>query len=227
MYGLACELGMMLSVSTNGSRLSSPPVLDLLTARRPYRLTVSVYGASEQTYDAVTRRRGSFRGFSRGLTAAHEAGLPLNLNIIVVKENAHEVEAMTAMAEGLGVPHMVYSNISPTIYGGAESLPAQSVDHLRRRKPFTGCNAGHTFFHADPHGMASICKVGRDPQIALLDEGAGGLTRLGGIADGLLLRQGGCSGCSLSGTCGTCMPLVTLYRKASAPLASYCQHGRR
>ena len=226
-YGLACELGMMLSVSTNGSRLSSPPIIDLLTARRPYRLTVSVYGASEQSYDAVTRRRGSFRAFSKGLAAAHEAGLPLNLNVIVVKENAHEVEAMTAMARNLGVPHMVYSNISPTIYGGAESLPAQSVEHLRRRKPFTGCNAGHTFFHSDPHGMASICKVGRDPQIALLDEGVEGLARLGGIADGLLLRQGGCSGCSLSGTCGTCMPLVTLYRKAKAPLASYCQHGRR
>jgi MoaA/NifB/PqqE/SkfB family radical SAM enzyme len=226
-YGLAHELGMMLSVSTNGSRLSNPKILDLLSARRPYRLTVSVYGASEQTYDTVTRRRGSFRAFSKGLAAAHEAGLPLNLNIIVVKQNAHEIEQMTALAEGLDAPHMVYSNISPTIYGGPESLPAQSVEHLRRRKPFTGCNAGHTFFHADPHGMASICKVGRDPQISLMDEGLEGLARLGGIADGLLLRQGGCSGCGLSGTCGTCMPLVTLYRKANAPLASYCQHGRR
>jgi hypothetical protein len=50
------------------------------------------------------------------------------------------------------------------------------------------------------------------------------LTRLGGIADGLLLRQGGCAGCTLSGSCGTCMPLVTLYRKAKAPLSAYCQH---
>jgi MoaA/NifB/PqqE/SkfB family radical SAM enzyme len=132
---------MMLSVSTNGSRLSSLNILDLLSARRPYRLTVSVYGASEQTYDAVTRRRGSFRAFSKGLAAAHEAGLPLNLNIIVVKQNAHETGQMTALAEGLDMPHVVYSNISPTIYGGPESLPAQSVEHLRRRKPFTGCNA--------------------------------------------------------------------------------------
>ncbi|MGH3548162.1 MAG: hypothetical protein ACRDQU_08615, partial [Pseudonocardiaceae bacterium] len=106
----------------------------------------------------------------------------------------------------------------------AESLPAQSQEHLRTRKPFTGCNAGHTFFHVDPHGMASICKVGRDPQIPLLEEGVEGLARLGGIADGLLLRQGGCAGCTLSGSCGTCMPLVTLYRKAKAPLSAYCQH---
>ncbi|MGH3934528.1 MAG: hypothetical protein ACRDS1_06055 [Pseudonocardiaceae bacterium] len=76
----------------------------------------------------------------------------------------------------------------------------------------------------DPFGKASICKVGREPQISLLDEGAEGLSRLGGIADGLLLRQAGCTGCALSGTCGTCMPLVTLFRKANAPLANYCQH---
>jgi hypothetical protein len=54
-----------------------------------------------------------------------------------------------------------------------------------------------------------------------------GLRRLGGIADTLLLRQGGCTGCTLSGGCGTCMPLATLYRKAKAPLASYCQHAER
>lgn len=45
-------------------------------------------------------------------------------------------------------------------------------------------------YHVDPHGKASICKVGRDPQVSLIDEGVEGLSRLGGIADRLLLRQG-------------------------------------
>jgi MoaA/NifB/PqqE/SkfB family radical SAM enzyme len=223
-YSLAYELGMMISISSNGSRLSNPKILQLLTTRHPCRLTVSVYGATAASYDGLTRRRGSFAKFERGLAAAHEAGLPINLNLIVARHNAHEVDQMRAMAEGFGLPYHVFSNMSPTIYGGAESLPAQSQEYLRKRKPFTGCNAGHTFFHVDPHGIASICKVGRDPQIPLMTEGVDGLARLGGIADGLLLRQGGCSGCTLSGSCGTCMPLVTLYRKAKAPLSAYCQH---
>ena len=223
-YALAYEFGMMLSISSNGSRLHNPAILDLLTSWRPYRVTLSVYGATAESYDGLTRRRGAFAKFERGLTAAHEAGLPLNLNLIVTKTNAHEVDAMRAMAERFELPYHVFSNMSPTIYGGAESLPAQSQEYLRKRKPFTGCHAGHTFFHVDPHGMASICKVGRDPQIPLMDEGVEGLSRLGGIADGLLLRQGGCTGCTLQGTCGTCMPLVTLYRKAKAPLSAYCQH---
>lgn len=224
-YGLAYELGMMLSVSTNGSRLHDPRILDLLSSRRPYRVTISVYGATENGYDSLTRRRGSYRQFMRGLDAACEAGLPINLNLIVTTHNAHEHDGMVRLAEDRGLPYHTFSNMSPTIFGGAETLPAQSVEHLRKRKPFTGCNAGHTFFHVDPHGRASICKVGRDPQIPLMEGGVEGLSRLGGIADSLLLRQGGCTGCTLSGTCGTCMPLVTLYRKAKAPLRSYCQHG--
>jgi hypothetical protein len=116
------------------------------------------------------------------------------------------------------------SNMAPMIYGVPESLPAQSVEHLRKRKPFTGCDAGHTSFHVDPHGLAGICKVGRGPQIPPMEEGAEGLNRLGTIADSLLLRQGGRTGCILSGACDTCMPLVALYRKAEAPLSVYRRH---
>lgn len=223
-YELAYGLGMMISISSNGSRLSNRKILDLLTARPPYRLTLSVYGATAESYDGLTRRRGSFAAFTKGLAAAHEAGLPINLNLIVAQRNAHEVDQMIALADNYALPHHVFSNMAPTIYGGPESLPAQSVEHLRKRKPFTGCNAGHTFFHVNPHGLASICKVGRDPQIPLMVEGVEGLSRLSAIADSLLLRQGGCAVCTLSGTCGTCMPLVTLYRKAKAPLSAYCQH---
>jgi hypothetical protein len=226
-HSLAYELGMMLSISSNGSRLANPRILDLLTTLRPYRIVVSVYGATAEAYDGLTRRPGSFRKFRAGLDAACEAGLPIRLNLVATRHSAVEVDQMTAMAQDRGPPYVLYTNMSPTIYGGPESLPAQAGELLSLRRPFTGCNAGHTFFHVDPHGYASICKVGRDPNISLMDEGVEGLARLGGIAERLLLRQGGCTGCSLSGTCGTCMPLATLYRKAKAPLATFCQHGHR
>lgn len=226
-YSLAYELGMMLHISSNASRLHNAQILELLTTRRPYRITVSVYGATEASYDGLVRRRGAFKLFERGMNAAIEAGLPLRLNLVLTKTNAHEEADMIAMAERWGLQYVVYSNLSPTIYGGGEVLPAQSVEHLRARKPFAGCNAGHTFFHVDPHGKASICKVGRDPAVNLMEEGLDGVTRLGGIADSLMLRTGGCSGCQVSGSCTVCRPLAKLYQEAKAPLISYCQHGRR
>ena len=226
-YERAFDLGMMIEVLTNGSRLSSPAILGLLTSRPPHRVTLSVYGATEASYDGLTQRRGSYKSFIKGLTAAREAGIPLDLSVVITTDNAHEVDAMHAMAGRLGIRHRDYRNMSPTIYGGGESLPSQSLPHLTRPEPFTGCDAGHTSFHVDPHGRASICKVGREPSIALAEEGPEGLHRLGGIADQLLRRQGGCTGCTLSAMCGTCMPLAAKYRQAQAPLNRYCQHTER
>lgn len=225
-YTLAYELGMMIQISSNGSRLANPRILDLLTSLRPYRLTLSVYGVSAETYDGLTRTRGAYKAFRRGLDAAHEAGLPLRLNTIVTRHNQHEADAMHALAERYGAAGIEYVNITPTYNGGADVLAAQAEHKLRPRKPFTGCNAGITHFHADPLGLVSICKIGRDPQFDLLNDGLSALTKLSAVADSLMLRTGGCSGCALSATCGTCRPMAKVYQEAKAPLSYYCQHGR-
>ncbi|WP_283135523.1 radical SAM protein [Rhizohabitans arisaemae] len=224
-YIYAYGLGMMLSISTNASTLWKPKNIDLLTSRRPYRVTISVYGGSEESFDGLTRRRGSWKNFNKGMRAGMEAGLPINLNLIITGSCAQERQQMIDMAESWGLPYHVFSNMSPTIYGGADSLPAQSEEHLTKRRVFTGCHAGHTFFHSDPHGRVTICKVGREHPIDLVSEGVNGLSKLPAIADSLMLRTGGCSGCALSGSCMVCRPLAKLYQEAKAPLKMYCQHA--
>jgi MoaA/NifB/PqqE/SkfB family radical SAM enzyme len=215
----------MIQVSSTGSRLHQPRTIELLTKYRPYRITLSLYGATEESYDAMTRSRGAFKRFMRGLEAAHEAGLPMRINCIVSNRNAHERDAMQELAGRYGIPAFEYTNITPTIHGTGEVLPSQAREVLKRHTPYTGCNAGITHFHADPHGKASICKVGRERQVDLMAEGVEGLRKLAPIGDKLTTRHGGCTGCTLSKTCGTCMPLANLYRQAGAPLERYCQHG--
>lgn len=226
-YRLAYDLGMIVEILSNGSRLANPTILDLLTTRQPYRISLSVYGATAETYERLTRRRGSFRRFERGLAAAVAAQLPVGLSLIITSHNAHEADAMRAWAKQLGLSSREYTHMSPTIRGEPQPLAAQSIAHVKPRPRFTGCNAGRTFLHVDPHGSASICKVARDQRIDLLAEGAGGLARLGGIADALMLRTGGCSGCQLAERCSVCRPLAKLYQEAKAPLNRYCQHTER
>ncbi|MFE6161990.1 radical SAM protein [Streptomyces sp. NPDC056486] len=221
----AYGLGMMLTLSTNGSLLWRQNLLDLFKECPPYRVTVSMYGATKASYDELTQREGAWDLFVQGMNAARSARLPLRVSVIVTEDNAYEEQAMVDLCTSWGVDHEVYTNITPTIYGGGEVLGAQSKEHLRMRRQFTGCNAGHTFFHMDPHGLVSICKIGRDDQISLPNEGIQGLARLGAIADRLMLRTGGCSGCQLSGACTVCRPLAKHYQEAKAPLASYCRHG--
>ena len=54
----------MLHVSTNGSLVINPHILELLATCPPYRITVSAYGAIEASYDALVRRSGAFRRFA-------------------------------------------------------------------------------------------------------------------------------------------------------------------
>ncbi len=223
-YTHAFDLGMMIQVSTNASVLHRPKILELLTSRLPYRVTISVYGAGPGTFDALVAHKGAFAKFHKGVAAGLEAGLPMNLNLVITKTNADDLDSMVALAQGWGLPYTVYSNISPTFKGGNKTLLAQSMDHLKARQPFRGCNAGQTFFHVDPHGKASTCKIAREHAIPLMDEGIEGLSRLAAISDQLLQRGAGCTGCQVQGTCGTCMPLVRRYREAKAPMERYCQH---
>lgn len=225
-YEYVHGLGMMVQISTNGSQLHKPRMQELFARLRPYRLTVSLYGATAATYDAVTRNRGAHDRLLRGLDASRDAGLPVRMNVIVADENAHEVDAMVRLVEDRwGFPHQVFSNMSPTIGGGSAPLASQAAKYLTPRTPFQGCNAGHTFFHVDPHGVASVCKIGRDPSVNLMTEGVDALTRLGGIAETLQTRTGGCSGCSKSGECRTCRPLARLHQEAGDNRSLYCLHG--
>jgi MoaA/NifB/PqqE/SkfB family radical SAM enzyme len=223
-HAYAWSLGMMIQISSNGSTLYRPKTLNVLAKYPPYRVTLSIYGGTEASYDAMTRRRGSFKNFMRGLAAAHEAGLNLRINIVVSRHNSHEIPLMHEIAERHGAAAFEYAQISPTIHGGAEVLPSQATEIKRDRTPYTGCNAGITYYHADPHGKASICKIGRQSQVDLIAEGTAGLSRLVQFAAVQNTRHGGCTGCGLQKTCSTCMPLVTLYRQAKAPLERYCQH---
>lgn len=225
-YEYAYRLGMLIEILTNGSRLHRPETVALLSSLRPHKVIVSLYGATADSYDALTRKRGAFALLMRGLHAARDADIAVELALIITKHNAHEVPEMRAIAEEYATSSTEYANISPTYDGTPDPLAAQAPDFLDKSAVFRGCPAGHTFFHVDPHGFATMCKVGRGNPISLMAEGLDGLLRLPAVADAQMLRTGGCSGCRLSATCRVCRPLARAYQEAKAPLETYCQHER-
>jgi MoaA/NifB/PqqE/SkfB family radical SAM enzyme len=239
-YEHAHQAGMMIEILTNGSRLARRNLIDLFRRRSPHRITVSLYGASPATADRLTRTKGAFTNMTAGVRAARTAGLPLQLTIIITRHNIDDVHAMRTLADDLGVPRKEYGMISPTYTGTAGPLDAQApgladATFLESQAPgaspgagtYDSCPAGHTFFHVDPHGLATMCKIGRDNPINLIHEGPQGLLRLPAVADTQMLRTGGCTGCTLSSTCRVCRPLARIYQEAKAPLHTYCQHTER
>ncbi|MEV7849595.1 hypothetical protein [Streptomyces sp. NPDC088183] len=171
---MAHDLGVLVEILTNGSRLAAPKHLAPLTRRRPNRITLSLYGATAKSYDGLTRRKGAYRMFLQGLTAAHEADLPLGLALIITRHNAHEADQMRASADRYGLPSREYTHMSPTIYGGAAPSPPR---HPTISPTASRCGAATPATRSSMSirgGMAPICKVGRDNAIPLITEGVEG-----------------------------------------------------
>ena len=229
-YRLAHELGMQVKISSNGSMLWRPKILALLTELPPVRVSLSMYGATAASYESLTNTRsGTFTRFERGVEVAIEAGIPLRVNVIVTRHNQDEAALMEARCAEWGVPHYVYGRMTPTFNGDGKVLGAQatSINLTRRRPVFPGCDAGNSYFHVDPLGRASICKVGREPNVMLHHEGLDGLRRLPAIAKSLLARDGDCSGCSIQAGCSTCPVIVRNYRRAAASPSFFCNHAKK
>lgn len=108
MIRFAHERGIVVLVSTNGHFLKGQVVARQVLLSGLDRLVISLYGASQETYDAYANR-GDFDqviGAVRGLVAMrNEMGLHrpiIDLEFIVMKHNEHELGAMKSLGRSLG-----------------------------------------------------------------------------------------------------------------------------
>ena len=53
-----------------------------------------MYGATQETYERVTRRPGSYAAFRRGLDLLLEGGVTVRLKAMALRSNAHELPAI-------------------------------------------------------------------------------------------------------------------------------------
>ena len=82
--------GLLVSVFTNATLIRGEHIR-LFKQYPPRDLEVTVYGVTEATYEAVTRRPGSFAGFQSGLRLLLENGLPFSLKAMALRSNLHEL----------------------------------------------------------------------------------------------------------------------------------------
>ena len=94
-YLLLKRKGLLVSVFTNAI-LIRPEHASLFRAYPPRDLEVTVYGATRETYERVTRRPGSWGAFRRGLRLLAESGVPVRLKAMALRSNCREFERIAA-----------------------------------------------------------------------------------------------------------------------------------
>ena len=85
--------GLLVSVFTNATLVNEEHVA-LFQKYPPRDIEVTVYGVTQETYERVTRRAGSFAAFRRGLDWLHESGVTVRFKAMALRSNLHELPAI-------------------------------------------------------------------------------------------------------------------------------------
>lgn len=95
--------GFYISITTNATLLAQG-IPDWLAQKQPRYVTVSLYGASDETYKKVTGNPKGFTQTIRGIEHLLAAGIPVKLNYVVVEENKQDLEAIIRIKEKYQLP---------------------------------------------------------------------------------------------------------------------------
>jgi radical SAM protein with 4Fe4S-binding SPASM domain len=186
LYTFAKNKGFLLNLFTNAT-LVTPEHVSLLKDLKPFKLEVTVYGATEQTYERVTRVRGSFRRCLKGVEQLASTGASLCLKTMALTLNQEEVFGVEALAKRFGATFRFDPLVTARVDGGAGPLkvrltPEQALrvdmSDPRRvrswvdlRNRFGGeprdahllfqCGAGINTFYVDAEGALLLCVTAR------------------------------------------------------------------
>lgn len=130
-YKAMKNMGLMISVNSNGSMLQGE-IMQKLLADPPFRMNISLYGGSSETYCTMCGRP-AYDQVVQNIAALKKAGVDVRLNVSVTPYNRQDVEAITRKAQELGVHMKLASYMYPSIrvnggrYGYGDRLSPQEA----------------------------------------------------------------------------------------------------
>lgn len=230
-YDDAKRRGLIVTLFTNAT-LVDERIADHLAEWQPFGVEVSLYGATQQTYERVTGIPGSYARCMRGIELLLERKVQVSLKSVLLTLNQHELNQMQALCASMGVRFMFDPVINTAIDGGLQPaqyrLTPEEIVSVERNEPaktealsklFVNnknfdtttrkmylCGAGRWSFHIDAAGKLSLCISARQPAYDLLagtfEEGW--YSFLPGVRAQEYSAAIACIGCALRGMCPQC-----------------------
>lgn len=169
------DLGLMVSINSNGSMLSGE-IRRRLLENPPLRINISLYGGCRETYRSMCGQ-DAFDVVVENIRALKEAGVDVRLNLSITPWNRQDIGRIYAIAKELDVPVKGSAYMYPPIrvngqqFGQGQRLTAEEAaqcgvewDLLR----FTPEE-----FARRAQGMKSLCAVEQEGCTVEPEEGVG------------------------------------------------------
>ena len=179
--------GFLVSVFTNASLITKKHIT-LFKKYPPKEIEVSIYGITKNTYEKVSRVKGSHKAFMRGVKLLLENNLPVTLKAVLLKSNLHEFQEIQNFCELYSKGPFRYDpflhlrtdgNIKKNNKIRSERISGKDCAYLEQlnRERFSkfkklyyslvdknkhihpvGCNMGEDSFHVNYKGEVQLCQ---------------------------------------------------------------------
>lgn len=190
-YAHAKKRGMLVSVFSNGTTVDRDHAA-LFRDLPPEAVEISLYGASETSYERITGQRDAFFRCLKGIEALLAANVRVRLKTVLMNQNRRDLPDLRRLAEAFGVDF----RFDAAIFSGLDGQPlpqgiridprdavALEMEDDRRRRQWRRyhermqgepvsdllyrCGAGETNFYVDPYGFLTPCLMVPEPRYDL------------------------------------------------------------
>lgn len=174
--------GLLVTVFTTGTFIPDE-ILRLFGDLPPQSVEISLYGATADTYERITGRKGSYEKCISGIHRLLDNKISIKLKTILMTLNQHEFSLIENIAKQLGVPFRFDACLFPCFNGERRPLDLRVSPEDAIEKEFSDpqrlrnwrnyhercrgisvpagtlyhCGAGLTSFHIDPYGNLMPC----------------------------------------------------------------------
>lgn len=106
------RMGLVLTVNTNGTLMDEARA-DFFARNKPRRINITLYGASNGTYEKLCRCPDGYDRVVRAVGLLRERGVDVKLSATITPENVGDLPGMLDTARGLNVPIHTETYIMP------------------------------------------------------------------------------------------------------------------
>lgn len=102
LYEYAREKGFICTIFTSLVALSDK-ILEKLIEKPHFAMEMTLNGVTEETYEKISRIKGSYKRVMANIDRIMNAGLPLKIKTLLSKNNIHEKDGLKAFIESRGL----------------------------------------------------------------------------------------------------------------------------
>jgi MoaA/NifB/PqqE/SkfB family radical SAM enzyme len=178
-YEAFSEMGLMLHIYTNGF-LIDDKVIEWLSKKPPIRIRITMYGASNETYEKVTGIKHAFDRVKENIDKIIASGMTLSLAATYISENVADEKAIEQFAREKGLSLTVTDSVMLPVRGAQSEAETVRMDKskilkekyasdkllytfAKVKEPFERCKSRQCGYWITWNGKMTICSFIAEP----------------------------------------------------------------